>query len=161
MAKKPRFIKPINNFKMRVGTGGIDEKLLDSAQNIIKENKIDFTRYATEYIQELEQLINQASIDNATDRSTIEKLIKPIMQLKANGGMFKYYLISDIADIALDFLEDITEINEDVLRIINIHKQTLQVIIISKLTGDGGKEGLKLIKELNEACTRYKNKYVE
>ena len=29
------------------------------------------------------------------------------MEMKANGGMFKYRLITEVADILLDFLENI------------------------------------------------------
>ncbi len=159
MKKKPRLVKPINRFKQKVGTGGIDEKLLDDAQTLIEETKIDFSEYAFGYLETLDKIIKQAKKDNKNNSETINKLIRPIMQLKANGGMFRYHLVTEIADIILNFLEEIEKLDNDVYKVIDVHKKTIQVIISNKLTGDGGKEGYELAKELDKACKRYIKKH--
>ena len=81
------------------------------------------------------------------------------MHLKANGGMFQYHLISDIADICLQFLEAIEEYNDEAIEIIKAHEQTIQIILDNKLKGNGGKEGYELVKELHQACSRYFKKH--
>ncbi len=159
MKKKPRFIKPINRFKQKVGTGGIDEKLLDTAQTLIEETKIDFSEYAFGYLETLDKIIKQAKENNENESETINKLIRPIMQLKANGGMFKYHLVTEIADIILNFLEELKKLDSDAYKVIEVHKKALKVIISNRLTGDGGKEGYELAQELDKACKRYHKKH--
>ena len=86
-------------------------------------------------------------------------LSRPVMELKGNGGMFGYRLITEIADIVLNFLENISELNEDVFEILEVHQKTLKIIIANKLAGDGGRVGKELAQELFKACNRYYKKY--
>lgn len=81
------------------------------------------------------------------------------MQLKANGGMFHYQLISDVADICLQFVESIKEYDAEVLEIIEAYENTIDVILENKLRGDGGPEGYELVMELHKACKRYFKKH--
>jgi len=89
------------------------------------------------------------------------ELIKPIMELKANGGMFKYDLVGKLAGIMLSFLEHISEFNSDALEIINAHEKTLSLIIAKTMNGNGGDLGKTLITELEGACDRYYRKNPE
>lgn len=81
------------------------------------------------------------------------------MQLKANGGMFQYQLISEIAALALHFLENVETVNDDALQVVDVHAKTIHIIIANDLKGDGGKEGYALVKELEKACKRFFGKY--
>jgi hypothetical protein len=156
--KKPRFIKPPNIFKQKVGTGGIDETLLEKSQEVINKTEFDFIPYAQQFLKELSEFAQQAR-SNDNFKAAKEKMIGPVMQLKANGGMFQYHLVSDVADIALQFLESVEVGNEDTFDVIRAHENTINVIIKNKLKGDGGREGYALIKELDNACQRYFSKY--
>jgi hypothetical protein len=157
--KKVRFIKPPNVLKNKVGTGGIDEKLLEKSQETISNTEVDFIPFAKQFLKQLADFTAQAQISNEEFKEAKEKIIGPVMQLKANGGMFRYQLLSDVADIALQFLESIETCNNDTFDVIKAHEKTLQVIIANKLKGDGGPAGYALIKELDQACQRYFSKY--
>ena len=85
-----RFIKPPNKLKQKVGTGGIDEKLLDKAQHYIEKADLDFVPYAQKFLKELSDYAREARKSNDNHKEAKNKLIGPVMQLKANGGMFKY-----------------------------------------------------------------------
>ena len=156
--KKPRFITPPNKLKAKIGSGGIAEALLDKSQDFIENTAIDFIPYAKNFLNEFAKT-SKAAVNNTEDPEAKDKIIEPIMQLKANGGMFKYQLVSDVADIALQFLETIPEINNDAYAVLIAHEKTIEVIINSKLTGDGGREGYALVKELDQACKRYFSKH--
>ena len=156
--QKARFIKPPNIFKSKVGAGGISELLLEKSQEAIDNVEIDFTPYAQEFLKQITEAVALARAQkNLKDAK--EKLIRPVMQLKANGGMFRYHLLSDIANIALQFLESIDDMNEDAYDVIKAHEDALKVIVASKLAGNGGAKGGALIKELEKACQRYHKKY--
>lgn len=156
--KKAKFTKPPNIFKKKVGSGGINEVLLVKSQEAIDKSAFDFTPYARQFLEQIAAAVKAAkSKDDVKDAK--EKLIAPIMQLKANGGMFRYQLLSDIANIALQFLESVEEINGDTFDVIKAHENTLKIIITNKLLGRGGREGTALITELENACQRYFTKY--
>jgi hypothetical protein len=157
--QKPRFIKPANVLKQKVGHGGIDEKLLEKSQHFIENNGLDFAPYAEQYLKNLTAAIKELKVGKFTLDEAKDKLVQPVMQLKANGGMFKYRLVSDIADIALQFIESVAEINDDTIEVLKAHQKTLSIIIQNKLQGDGGREGYALVKELDQACKRYFSRY--
>lgn len=154
---KVRFITPPNHLKNKVGHGGIDKSLIDKAQKAIDECEIDISDMTRELIKEIGTHIENYSAENQNE--TREKLIEPIMQLKANGGMFQYHLLSDVANIALQFLEAIDELNTDGLAVIKAHERSLDGIVSNNLKGYGGKEGDALISELDKACRRYFGKH--
>lgn len=153
--QKPRFIRPPNILKQKVGFGGIDEKLLEQSQHLIDNTELDFTPYAKDYLEALSQAIQEVKVGSFSIEEARDKVIKPVMQLKANGGMFRYQLISEIADIALQFLESVDVINDDSIDVLKAHQKTMDIIIHNKLKGSGGKEGYALVKELDGACKRY------
>ena len=156
---KVRFINPPNTLKTKVGTGGIDESLLKKSQQFIDNAQVDFMPYAERYLKQLGDCTRLLKKGPDDPKPAQEKMIGAIMQLKAHGGMFQYQLLSDVADIALQFLESIEGINQDALTVLQAHENTIKVIINSNLKGDGGREGYALVKELDSACQRYFSKH--
>lgn len=156
---KARYIDPPNILKDKVGNGGIDPLRLTKGEEYIDNNGMDFTPYAVDMMERLDHLIKDAKAKKIVGMQAVDLMTRPIMELKANGGMFGYILVSEIADIVLNFLENIEELNEDGFDILKAHQNTLTVIITNKLHGSGGKEGRALALELYEACKRYYKKH--
>lgn len=157
--KEVRFIKPPNRLREKVGFGGMPPQNVKKAQDFIVGNKFDFEPYAREFLELLENTIDVTVRGKIGGKEAIDKMSRPVMELKGNGGMFNYRLISEIADIVLNFLENIEELNEDAYVILEVHQKTLKVIIANKLTGDGGPQGRALAMELYKACNRFYKKY--
>ena len=143
-----------------MGYGGIDPVALDRAEENIAKNNVDFQPYAQDFLARIEKAVSAARALEVRNRDTVDTVVKPVMELKANGGMFKYPLVTEIADILLDFLEGLDSLNSDALGIVDAHQKTLQVIISSKLMGDGGKAGKALANELYGACKRYEKRHL-
>lgn len=162
-ARKPRFIKPPNRLKAKVGLGGIDERLLDKAQSYIKTVEINFKPTAQQLLNDtIQNFTHIASAKTQNDKNDAQNnLANSIMQIKANGGMFGYQLMGEIAANALHFIENCANINQDALNVIDVHIKSMQLILANNLKGDGGQEGYGLVKELEKACTRYYKKYPE
>lgn len=159
--KKARFITPPNRLKMKVGGGGIPEERLERAQMLMDTYEVDFRPVAAKLLGSLETATKTALTDLAKNKALDkDKMVFPIMQLKANGGMFQYRLLSDVADICLQFMEAVNDYNKDAVEIIQAHENAIHVIIKNDLKGDGGAEGYALVQELHEACNRYFKKYV-
>ncbi len=157
---KPRFIKPPNALKEKVGSGGIPAHLIEKAQIHINDNPVDYRPEGLESLKKIQTLLEE--IESATVDRQIELLhilVEEVMQLKASGGMFQFQLVSMIADVLLDFLETVNTVNEDVLKIIHAHNTIVTMILSKGLKGDGGKTGSSLSRELFKACVRYYDKY--
>ena len=154
---KPKYTMPPNKLKAKVGGGGIPPDRREKAQEYIENNQFDFLPYAQNFIENVESYIAKAK--TAKTEPDRNELIKPVMHLKANGGMFKYQLISDIADICLTFVEAVDEMNDDAYQVVQAHIAAISVIAQNKMSGKGGQEGKALTKELNSACNRFFSKY--
>lgn len=159
--QKPRrqaeFIKPRNVLKEKVGSGGLSEDIINKAEKLLAENTVDFAPLADMYLTTLMQGIDLAKNPEPSqdDEFTISSMIYPTMQLKANGGMFHYPLVTKIADRLIQFLEVIKAPDIEVIEIALAFHTTIRAVIQGKITGDGGAHGQELMKALNDACTRY------
>ena len=156
------FITLPNNLKRKVGEGGIPTRLLDECQTFINDSKIEFRPYAEKYLKGIENALKQAKKTDSKEKKkqAIDFMSNHIMQLKANGGMFGYDLISMISDVALNFIETSAHANEDLYKIIEAHNNSLSLIIKNELKGTGGDIGPQLVSELQQAISRYQKKYV-
>ena len=155
--RRAEFIKPPNTIKTKVGSGGLSEDILDKAQTLLENNTVDFQPLAELYLGALMTGIEQAK--NASIRDDAEHIISamlyPAMQLKANGGMFHYALVTRIADKLIQYLEVIESPDSEAVEIVQAFHTTMRAVVLGKIAGDGGKHGAELLGALTEACMRY------
>lgn len=155
--RKAEFIRPPNTLKAKVGSGGLSEEILAKAQALLENHAVDFMPLAEIYLNNLMKGIEKAqeSGSNSEMESIIASMLYPAMQLKANGGMFHYPLITIIADKLIQFLEVIEMADLEAIEIVLAFHTTMRAIVLGKITGHGGDHGKDLIVALDEACTRY------
>lgn len=155
--RKAEFIVPPNLLKQKVGSGGLSDDILEKAQELLENNTVDFLPLAEMYLLSMMNGIEESK--NSPQGTDIEYLIStmlyPAVQLKANGGMFKYPLVTHMADKLIQFLEVIEEPNKAALEIVLAFHTTIRAVVMGKVSGDGGKHGEALIKALDDACVRY------
>ena len=96
---------------------------------------------------------------NADPEPLIASILYPSMQLKANGGMFHYALVTTIADKLVQFLEVIIHPDADALEIVLAFHTTIRAVIMGRIQGDGGRYGSELVDALDSACMRYFDRY--
>jgi len=161
-SKKARTVKANHLLQAKVGSGPLDEKLVKRSQKLIDNNDVDFAPLAKEFIDQLTASIAEARAgDSGKDAAAIiQDMIDPVMQIKANAKMFDYELVGNLANIMLNFLETVEELDKDVLEIVEAHQKTLVVIIGNEMKGDGGSYGQELAGELKDACKRYFSKQI-
>lgn len=153
--RRAELISPPNRLKEKVGSGGIDEAVLMKAQELLEKNTINFEPIANMLLDLLVEAIADAKAGTIKGEEAIEAMIYPAMQMKAQGSMFHYPLISDISHILVNFLETVEDMDRDVLDIVVAHKMSIKAVLASHLKGDGGKTGKELREALMEACGRY------
>lgn len=142
----------------KVGMGKIEKEQVEVCQQKIDENTTDFEPMAEGFLNELAQAVKTAQAGEQDLQELRQNVTQPVMQLKANGAMFGYTLIGDLANIMLSFLEGVSRIDNDIISIIAAHHTTLTAIVKNKMKGDGGEHGKAMKNELLNACKRYMEK---
>lgn len=150
-----KIIKASTMLQQKAGTGDVDVKKVEKAEHSIQSNNEDFLPIASEFLDRLELGVARARQETAPMAERIDGMTKPVMELKANARMFKYDLVTSLANIMLGFLENIKDLDRDAIEIVAAHHTTLKAIIIKKMKGDGGANGSLLKAELEDACQRY------
>lgn len=155
--RKAEFIRPPNTLKAKVGSGGLNEEIIDKAQHLLEDNTADFQPLADLYLAALTRGLEQARRgEDISDRETIiSGMLYPAMQLKANGGMFKYPLVTHMADKMVQFLEVLAVPDADALEIVLAFHTAIRAVVMGRVAGDGGARGKELTGALDEACHRY------
>lgn len=159
-------ISPPNILKQKVGSGGISQEILHHAQKLLDENNVDFLPVAERYMDFLKDSISDAQYLLKEDPSLTIKneeaifaMLSPSMQLKSNGGMFQYPLITRLSDKIILFLEEIEHIDRDMLEIMQGYYSSLRLILSARIKNNGGATGDDLCHALDAACERYFQKY--
>lgn len=158
--RKAEFITPPNYIKEKVGSGGLSEDILQKAQELLESNTVDFQPLGEIYLENMMAGIEKTKHAGPADDKEylISTMLYPAMQLKANGGMFHYDLITIIADKLIQFLEVIEEADIEAVEIVLAFHSTLKAILHGRIQGDGGERGNVLVKALDDACIRYFDK---
>ena len=160
--RKAEFFMPPNYLKLKVGSGGLTEDILKKAEALLQSNSVDFSPLAEMYLDAMLRGIEQArSNKNLDEEVLIAAILFPGMQLKANGGMFHYDLVTKIAERFIQFMEVIENLDEEALEIITAFHTTIRAITLGRIRGDGGKRGDELMTALVDACTRYFDKNIK
>lgn len=162
--RSAEFIMPPNIIKAKVGSGGLNDSILDRAQQLLESNTVDFSPLAEIYLKNMMQGIESAKQEllkneAITDESKISQILYPCVQLKANGGMFHFPLVTRAADRFVQFMEVVERVDMESLEIALAFHTAIRVIVASRIKGDGGTQGNALIEELNNACMRYFEKH--
>ncbi|MCB9978348.1 MAG: hypothetical protein H6862_01915 [Rhodospirillales bacterium] len=156
--RKAEFIRPPNTLKQKVGSGGLSEEILNRAQALLENNTVDFRPLGEMYLDSLMRAIHQAlsaDLEKDNPEQIISAMLYPTMQLKANGGMFHYPLVSQVADSLISFLESIDVPDRDAAEIVLAFHTSIRAVIMGKVTGTGGRYGDELREALVDACSRY------
>ena len=155
--RKADFIMPPNLLKEKVGDGGLTDDIIDKAQALLENHSHDFRPLADIYLEKIKRGVDlfRRNGNDGDKEAAIAHVLYPTMQLKANGAMFHYPLVTKIADHLIRFLEVIDSLDEDVLEIIDAFQTTIRAIVHGRITGDGGNNGSELLQALVDACTRY------
>lgn len=148
------------DLRKRIGPGPLDKMAVERAQQEIENNQIDFAPMGLEFLKTLDTSLNEIKKNPKAEspEKNMNKLVAPVMELKANATIFHYALVGNLANIMLNFLESIDDLDSDALSIVGGHHDSLKLILTSKMKGDGGQNGVIMMTELKDACARYYKK---
>lgn len=159
--RNAEFITPPNLIKAKVGYGGLSDQVLERAQKLLEEHTEDFAPLAQIYLDKMKDGIQDARSRGVStnDEEQISLILFPCVQLKANGAMFHYALVTRLADRFVQFMEVVEQLDNETLDIADAFHSTIKIVVASQIKGDGGQRGEDLVEELNAACMRYFEKH--
>lgn len=150
-----KIYKASRTLQAKVGTGTVDEATIATCQKSISDNQTDFSPIAEKFLNDLTTEIARARSGTENMDELRQSMTQLVMQLKANGGMFGYALVGELANILMHFMESVTKVDNDVIAILEANHKTLNAIVRTRMKGDGGVQGAALKAELQSVCTRY------
>ncbi len=152
MIDKVEEICPPNPLKDKVGEGGLDENIIKSAEESMKHKADSFVPVIERYLQKISDSLNNKENSPA---EIIQDISYCITQLKAQGSMFNYPLVTEVSELIIKFLPRVKTINGDILEIISAYQLTVRAIAKQELRGEKTATGKALLVALNQACDRY------
>jgi chromatin segregation and condensation protein Rec8/ScpA/Scc1 (kleisin family) len=157
---KRRTIRASQLLKAKIGSGEIDPRRIARAQSVIDHNDVDYSSYAIDFFNRLQDAIQHYQKSNDTEKKSTAvtvraELAQLVMVIKASAGMFGYPLLTTLSDRLLSFLESLEAIDDDAVEIVVACHKTFTLIVVNRLKGDGGPYGHDLNSELREAILRY------
>lgn len=150
-----QLINPPQRLKEKLGSGGLDKSIIAKAQQQLESNTVDFKPIGAHLLGMLDKTLQDIHSGKLRGKAAVKSLLYPVMELKAQGTMFHYPLITDISDTLINFLETVTEVNSDVLSLVNGYKMAATAIFSKGLKGNGGTAGNELRATLSDAYNRF------
>jgi hypothetical protein len=147
--------------KVKITADGVDEAVLERAEQIIVELKDDYLTWAEDDITRLHQAaanlkeLSAASPDDALVKKTFHDIYEVSHDMRGQGGSFGYPLMTAVCDRMCQFIEkvwDEPKLNQ--LPVLSVCIDTMSLIISQRLDGDGGAMGHNLLRALDAAIAK-------
>ena len=142
----------------KVGVGVISDDVIARAQRAMDENKVDFYPIASGFLSSFQSAIESVKNEKEPTRRSIENMISPIMQIKANALVFGYPKLGEIAGMGLNFLDNLNEIDQFAIMIAEGFYKPMKHMVVNRDDQEEIDMYHQSIKtELEDACKRYNN----
>ncbi len=156
--KFPRVIKANNLLQQKIGTGKLDPFILDRIQAYLDSVSVDFEKIAEPHMKKIMMLMEEIPRNDYGREEFIEELVKPIMELKATGGVFNEPVIANVSGMVLGILENVRKLDDDMLDIIKVHNRAINTIIKTSIKTVDDRRAIEILAEIKHACMRYYNR---
>ena len=150
-----KLVEPKNILKEKAGDGGFNTEDIKKAQKAIEENDVDFKPIAQKLLQGVGTTIQDIRSKGAYNQACLGQVLDPLMQLRAQGALFKYPSITMISDVVVNFLDTENTIDNDVVEIIVAYQKAAEALLGLGVKDEADKVCKTLASELTQACVRY------
>lgn len=152
MAQEPEYIYPPNNLKSKitVDSSTVDIVAMNQAEMAITDMAEDYLGWVKDDLAKLQGAYDKAVKEPDKAAEAKEEMYGFAHDIKGQGGSFGYPLMTAVGNHLCKFMEGVEgTLNAAQLQVVKVHIDTLQVIILERMEGDGGKAGARLLKGLD------------
>ena len=152
-----RFYTPPRN--LRAKTGGdiaVDANRIANIQKELDSWNDDFVSWTLDYIEKLKRASATARQKGpANRRADFARINQIAHELRGQGGIFGYPLVSSVAKSLFELTKDTLDRSDGCLGLIKNHIETLQIVLRDEVRGNGGRVGLEIIKAMKLANAKF------
>jgi hypothetical protein len=135
-----KIVKATSSLKKKAGSGGFDPRSVAMAEKRLAEAKSMFPKIAASDIEVIGYALRQ--LEHATQtKQWLERIQWSAIELKSNGAMFQYPLVTAVASSLCTMLDQIQILTPKAQEVTELHLKTLILVL---------KEGPRTITEHDE-----------
>ncbi|MBI1239799.1 MAG: hypothetical protein GC199_10720 [Alphaproteobacteria bacterium] len=158
---KVRLYRFRNRLKDKLGGGPgpftLPEDALAKVQEAFDKMSEDYPDWVAQNITQLREM-HARCVDTPASRAKIFLEIQSLAHdMKGQGGTFGYHLITSFAASLYDFTGPKATISDSHVELVKAHLDAMSAVIKGRIKGNGGKIGIELSTQLNEAIARCDN----
>ncbi|MGB4058494.1 MAG: hypothetical protein WBK77_10480 [Alphaproteobacteria bacterium] len=127
--KDHKVIKADKKLQAKAGTGDIDRKAVDHADNFLQQNKVVYADVVAPILLQLRTEFEQFKSSPDGQEAAVKKIKNAIMDLKASAATFKYPLISKICSPLLLHLENSNNFDKETFKIIELLYHIVSIVV--------------------------------
>lgn len=138
------------------GPGAVDLATLERAEQVITDMAGDYLTWVQEDLRLIQEATDALRSSGGDSEGEMIRIFAISHDIKGQGGSFGYDLMTTVGDDLCRLIEQTNEVDASVVDVIQVHIDTMKLIIKSAMKGDGGAEGAKLLKGLGLAASKVK-----
>lgn len=157
MAQEPEYIYPPNTLKSKitVDSSTVDIVAMNQAEMAITDMAEDYLGWVKDDLAKLQGAYDKAINEPAKAGEAKDEMYGFAHDIKGQGGSFGFPLMTAVGNHLCKFMEGVDgNLNAAQLEVVKVHIDTLQVIILQRMEGDGGKAGTHLLKGLDAVVAK-------
>ena len=116
----------------------------------------DYSTWVNRYLESMDQSFEALSTGSGNPSAHIRNINQIAHELRGQGGIFDYPLITAFGKTLFEATSDITaEVTENRLKLMEAHIDALRLVFSKQIKGNGGDVGMALMKDIKRAVHKY------
>jgi chemotaxis protein histidine kinase CheA len=155
--EKGTVINPPDTLKGKVDVGGpgaVNLDVLEKAEAVIADLGDDYIKWVNEDLLSIQKASDSLQDGAGDAKDVLEKIFRIAHDMKGQGGSFEYNLITAVGDSLCRFIEKMESPSSSDTEVIQIHIDTMKMIISQEMKGDGGAAGETLLNSLDQIVAK-------
>ncbi len=132
----------------------VPTEVLEKAEEEMERKSLNFKDWALNYLAQLTTITTDALMDTTGRAEHFEKINLIALELRGQGGVFGYPIISIAGKMLYDVTHDGCAVDDTALEIAKAHTDTMKAVLREDIRGDGGQIGRQLIEGLRQAVLK-------
>jgi len=148
---KAEVITPPDTLKKKVKTGGpgaVDLDTLERAEAVIADMTDNYVDWAVKDLAKIHQALETLKAEKKDRKDALTRIFQLSHDMKGQGGSFGYTLMTILGGNLCNFVDKLENAGSAEIEVIQLHINAMDLVIAKEMKGDGGKEGVQLLKGL-------------
>ena len=155
----PRFYKADVELQQRIGTGTLDPAVIARAQEYMNTDAVDIAPELRMYMDQLAASVAEARKINYQREEFLPGILRSLMNIKSDSGMFQQMMVCRISAFVLTFLEDVQKFDNDIVEILDAYMKVTRTLLDLDIRDETNPHGQSFLTEIRAACKRYYEKH--